>query len=152
MKIFPLSTMTMKKKTSTKGLIKVFKKSLMKKFSLSPSEIKKFQGFEYILIIKSFTDKCIRLTLYPLENKQVCKLIVKDSNLNDDLFHKLSEYLNQCYVIHAPGLIEHNEEFIFECYLKLDIDSPEKNKLENFMNNIKKSSTFFYIKKIKFKN
>lgn len=141
----------MKKGTSTKALIKVHKKSLMKKFSLSSLEIQKFQEFKYILIIKSLTDKCIRITLYPLENRNVIKLKIKDSSLNDGIFYELSEFLKYYDVIHTSGLLELEKEFLFECYCKLDLDSPKLNELENFINNIKKSSTFFNIEKIKFK-
>ncbi|MFX1276006.1 MAG: hypothetical protein ACFFAT_13245 [Promethearchaeota archaeon] len=129
----------------------VLKKSLLKKFALSFSEIQKFQQFRYLLIIKSFTDKSIRITLYPLKNKDVIKLNIQDSDMFEDIFYKLTDFLKNYEIIHNSGLIEFNNYFIFECYLKLDLESPEINQIEKFLDNIKNSTTLFSIEKIKFK-
>ena len=141
----------MKKKTPNKVLIKPFKKSFMKKLSLTLQEIQEFKKFNYILIIKSIISKSIRITLYPLENRSVFKLKIKDSTIFDDMLHKLLEFLKHYEVIHTSGLIEIEKKYLFECYFKLDLNSPKLNELEIFINNIKKSSTFFKIEKIKFK-
>jgi len=141
----------MKKDSTTKAQIILIKKSLLKKFSLTDTDIKKFQLFNYLLIIKSLTTKAIRITIYPLENRDVSKLTIKDPNNNENMFLKISEFLKKYNVIHTSGLIELDKNLLFECYLNEGLDTPELKDLKVFLDNIKSSNTSLNFEKIKFK-
>jgi len=103
------------------------------------------------LIIKSLTTKSIRITIYPLENRDVLKLTIKDPNNNENMFLKISEFLRKYNVIHTSGLIEVDKNLLFECYLNEGLDTPELNDLKVFLANIKSSNTSLNFEKIKFK-
>ena len=141
----------MNKDSTTNAQIKKIKKSLLRKFSLTHSEVQKFQSFNYLLIIKSLTNKSIRITIYPLENRDVLKLAIKAPNDHEKMFLKISEFLKNYEIIHASGLIEINKNLLLECYIKGRLNSQELNHLDVFLNNIKTSNTFLNIEKIKFK-
>lgn len=145
------SSENMNKDTTTNAQIKKIKKSLLRKFSLTNYEAQRFQSFNYLLIIKSLTKKSIRITLYPLENRDVLKLTIKAPNDHENMFLKVSEFLKLYEIIHAPGLIEINSNFLLECYIKGRFNTQELNHLYVFLENIKTPNTFLNIEKIKFK-
>ena len=141
----------MNKDSTTKAQIKKIKKSLLKKFSLTFSEVQKFHPFTYLLIIKSLTKKSIRITLYPLDTRDVIKLTINTPNEHENMFLKVSEFLKKYEIIHTSGLIEIDKNLLFECYLKGNLKTPQINKLEFFVDSIKSPSTLLDIEKIKFK-
>ena len=138
----------MKKKSITDAFVKVIKKSTMKKFSVSLTDIFNEKKYHYILIIKSTTEKCVRITIYPLEDKQIVKLKLRD--IPDIFFNNLSDILKKYDVIHSSGLLEIDGQLFYECYLKIDIESPKIIELKKILDKVKNSSTLFSIEKIKF--
>lgn len=105
------------------------------KINISSLNIKNFKEKQYLLIIQSTIENCIRLSIYPLEKKSVIKITLAGLNQLENAMDELSKILQNFNIIHTSGLILKREEVFYECYLNLNISD---ERIEALKNNIQK--------------
>ena len=83
------------------------------KLSKELRDIDSFKESNKILVIQSTSEKCIRITLYPLKEEAIIKLILIGANISDDSIEKLSTILQNYEIIHTSGLLLKGKELFF---------------------------------------
>ena len=74
----------------------------------------------YLLIVKSATIECIRLTIYPIDREKIIKIILSGTDTTDNFPEILSKILQEFKVLHTSGLLKKGEHLYYECYLNLN--------------------------------
>lgn len=74
----------------------------------------------YLLIVKSATIECIRLTIYPIDREKIIKIILSGTDTTDKFLEILSKILQEFKVLHTSGLLKKGEHLYYECYLNLN--------------------------------
>ncbi len=80
-------------------------------------EDEKLINSKYILVIKSKTPECLRLTIYPIANDRITKIIIKEEDISKAQIDALVDILKDFNILHTSGLTSRGSKLIFECYL-----------------------------------
>ncbi|MBD3342753.1 MAG: hypothetical protein GF353_26890 [Candidatus Lokiarchaeota archaeon] len=107
-------------------------------FNISLASLKKYHGTPYWLIIQSNMEKCIRLTIYPLNKKKITKLILTGKNIDGRKLDDLSEILKSLEIIHTSGILRMGENILYELYLNLSLSEFKEKTKNNTLQRIKK--------------
>lgn len=83
----------------------------------------------YLLIVKSATSECIRLTIYPIDKKIVVKIIISRADTIENYLEHFSKIVQDFQVLHTSGLLKRGEHFYYECYLNLNKSDDEYKDL-----------------------
>lgn len=92
----------------------------------------------YLLIIKSLTEKYIRITVYPVEKKNLVKLLIFSKQKDEKQFPKILELLKNYEIIHTSGLIILENQIYYECYLNMDWETKKYKELKTSLKQMKK--------------
>lgn len=76
--------------------------------------------FPFMLVVKSATEECIRLTIYPIEKEKIIKMLFTGIEVTENFIEILSKILEEIKIIHTSGLLKKGESFNYECYLNLN--------------------------------
>ena len=68
-------------------------------------DLKSFIDSKKVLIIQSTSDKCIRITIYPVQRDAIVKLSLIGANISDDSIEALSSVLHNYNIIHTSVLL-----------------------------------------------
>lgn len=74
----------------------------------------------YLLVVKSATIECIRLTIYPIENEKIIKISLSGTDTIENFIEIVSKILQEFKVLHTSGLLKKGDHFYYECYLNLN--------------------------------
>jgi len=74
----------------------------------------------YLLVVKSATNECIRLTIYPIKTERIVKISLSGTDTTKNFLEILSKILQDFKVLHSSGLFQKVEHFHYECYLNLN--------------------------------
>ena len=143
--------MIMKNISNTNTFVQVLKKSKLKKFSIPLTLFPNNTDYQFVLVITSSTKNYVRISMYPLKNKNITKLKICGEDVTDKFLNNAMGILKKYNVIHTSGLLEVGEQFTYECYLNMDLESSEMKELKKTLDSIINSSTLFSMEKIKIK-
>ncbi|MFX0024851.1 MAG: hypothetical protein ACFE8M_00430 [Candidatus Hermodarchaeota archaeon] len=127
----------MKKDTLTNAIIKENLDPFELNLTQLLSEVKDSQICPYLLIIKSNTEKYVKLTIYPIQYQKIIKLTLKGVNILYKDIEILSKRLQKYNIIHTTGLVSKSKNVIYECYLDLRKIDIKYNELEKSLEKIK---------------
>ncbi len=125
-------------KDLTKAYITSTEKISSYELSKELGEINSFKESNKLLIIQSTSEKCIRITIYPLRNEAIIKLILMGSNISDESIERLSNILQNYEIIHTSGLFIKGKELFYECYLNQELKSEKTDNLKLSLDRFKK--------------
>ncbi len=118
--------------------------SLNVTLNISLSEVKELKNSQYLLIIQSSTQKCVKTIIYPLNKEKIIKISLSGKNVSDEVLEDLSKLLQNYEIIHTSGLLVKRKHIFYECYLNLRLtDSKSKDlkvsldKIRNIFKEIK---------------
>lgn len=74
----------------------------------------------YLLVVKSATIECIRLTIYPIEKEKIVKITLTGTDTTENFLDVFSKIFQDFKVLHSSGLLKKGECFYYECYLNLN--------------------------------
>jgi hypothetical protein len=74
----------------------------------------------YLLVVKSASIECIRLTIYPIEKEKIIKISFSGTDTIENFLDSLSKILQGFKVLHTSGLLKKGDHFYYECYLNLN--------------------------------
>jgi hypothetical protein len=120
------------------------------------SHFQDLEQFSYVLAIQSLSSKCMKLSLYPLKDKKVSKLILygKNTSYSDediseaDISH-LIKLLNEFKIIHTSGLLMKKGRPLFECYLNINLSDTDNSIIQNITQFVNTLNLKLNIEKIK---
>ncbi len=123
------------------------------------SYYKEIAQYKYILVIQSLTQKCMKLTIYPLQDKNVIKLTVygehivkEDKGISDENLSQVLELLSGFLILHTSGLTLKKESLLFECYVKIDLSNTKnfsyKRRIKGFIDNLDLKSKIERVKMV----
>ncbi|MBY9005757.1 MAG: hypothetical protein KGD63_03280 [Candidatus Lokiarchaeota archaeon] len=102
---------------------------------------------KYLLVIKSRTSDCLKLTIYPLNNNRIIKITLREEKISNENVNILINILKNLNVLHTSGLTSKGSNLFYECYLNYDLLEIEDqslgiigisiNKLKDLIKNIK---------------
>ena len=126
----------MPSKNLTNAKIQKNRKKSEINLKISLNEIENLD-YPYFLIIQSTAASCTRLTLYPVNNDKILKLIISGSEVSDKGVEALSNILRNFEIIHTSGLLIKKQQLNYECYLNLTFSDTKYKDLKTSLNNIK---------------
>jgi len=74
----------------------------------------------YLLVVKSASIECIRLTIYPIEKEKIIKISFSGTDTTENFLDRLSKILQSFKLLHTSGLLKKGDHFYYECYLNLN--------------------------------
>jgi hypothetical protein len=123
------------------------------------SHFKDLSQFKYILVIQSLSLKCMKLSIYPLQDKNVIKVILyqkeslrDDKSISEAEIARIINELNKVKIIHTSGLLMKKGKPIFEAYLNINLSKIHNSIIQNvdqFINSLNLKISFEKIKLMK---
>ena len=98
--------------------------------------------YPYFLIVQSYMDKCIRISIYPIEKEVIIRIYLSGSSISSNSTAKL---LQDFKIIHSTGFLFKGEDFHYECYLDL---GPSDSKIKDLKASLDKIRNIFKVVKI----
>ncbi|TFF98872.1 MAG: hypothetical protein EU547_00235 [Promethearchaeota archaeon] len=101
--------------------------------------------FKYILIIESLSPRCLKLSIYPINEENVAKFTFYGRNIpheeksSEEKISQIIKLLSQFKVIHTSGLIIKKEKTFFECYLNINLSNIKNSiihRIKRFANSL----------------
>jgi len=105
---------------------------------LLKEDLRSWENSEYILIIKSQTSNCLKLTFYPVKNKIITKITIFGQKFTNNQINKIIEIIKDLNIIHTSGLTAKEDKFFYELYLDLNLSEAEDFYNKNFEKSLKK--------------
>lgn len=100
------------------------------KFFISKNKISNFDRCPFFLIIQSYTDKYIRITIYPITKSKILKISFLGKKILKNTFDQFLNLIKTFDIIHTSGLISKGDKIFYECYLNHNL-----HEIENSINN-----------------
>lgn len=120
------------------------------------SRYRDLEQFKYILVIQSTSSKCMKLSIYPLKNKRITKLILCGENISPSKkdiseadVSRIIKLLNEFNIIHTSGLLMKKGRPLFECYLNKNLSKTNNSIIQNITRFVKPLNLKLKIEKIK---
>jgi len=124
----------MNNKNLTEAHIQETEKKDIINLDIRISDDKNFKKKPYVLVIKSFKENCIRITLYPIKISNLIKISLSGINIPNDAIKELARLFQDFEIIHTSGLLQKGNEFYYECYLNFSISDTKTKLLETSLN------------------
>ena len=129
----------MKDPNLTSAQIKEISISQTKNIELSLTQIDDIENYNYMLIIRSETNRYTRITIYPLKKHKIIKLTLRDIKKIDENAEIFSKNLQKYGIIHSTGLVMIEGLVILECYLNMSLNEEKYKDLIFFLDKNKKN-------------
>ena len=129
----------MKDPNLTSAQIKGINISQTTNIELSLTHIDDIENYNYMLIIRSETDRYTRITIYPLKKNKIIKLTLRDLKKIGEYAEDFSKSLQNYDIIHSTGLVMVEGLVILECYLNLSLNEEKYKDLKFFLEKNKKN-------------
>lgn len=108
---------------------------------LSLTHIDNIENYNYLLIIRSETNKYTKITIHPIKKQKIIKLTLYGLKKIDEYTVAFSKRLQKYGIIHSTGLFKIDGLLFLECYLNLSLNEEKYKDLKAFLdknkNNIK---------------
>lgn len=101
------------------------------------SDYDNLNKFKYLLIIKSKTSECLRLTIYPINKDKITKITISGEKLSNKDVERLINTLRTFQILHTSGLINKDNKLFYECYLNNALLETENLSSEEIEESIK---------------
>ncbi len=88
--------------------------------NVSLSNILDSKNEPYLLVVKSATIECIRLTIYPIEKEKIVKISLTGTDSTDNFLEITSKILQNYNVLHSSGVFKRGDHIHYECFLNLN--------------------------------
>ncbi|MFX1313377.1 MAG: hypothetical protein ACFFHD_12295 [Promethearchaeota archaeon] len=136
----------------TKAQIQHISQFPKKALNISQDELKNLKNCEYLLLIHSFTEESLRLTIYPINKQKIVKVTLFGDNSPNKIFKKITKILQNFQVIHTSGFLKIEKQLFFECYLNLNLSEEKSKNLKASLDKIKSIFKEIKIEEIRLKN
>jgi hypothetical protein len=130
----------MKPTNLTSAQIKEITNTLTANIELSLTHIDNLENYDYLLIIRSKTNKYTRITIYPIKKQKIIKLALRGIKKIDDYTETLLKKLQEYSIIHSTGLVLIDGLLFFECYLNISLNEEKYAELKFFLDKNKNKS------------
>jgi len=74
----------------------------------------------YLLVVKSASSECIRLTIYPIKKKRIIKIIISEVDIIENFLEHFSKIIQDSQVLHTSGLVKKGKQLYYEFYLNIN--------------------------------
>lgn len=105
---------------------------------LLKTPLKSWPNSKYILVIKSQTSKCLKLTLYPIKKNRISKITIFEEKFTHNQVIKIANIIKDLNIIHSSGLTSKEDKFFYECYLDFNLQKTKGFNKTNFENSLEK--------------
>ncbi|MFO8019299.1 MAG: hypothetical protein R6U96_11730 [Promethearchaeia archaeon] len=83
----------------------------------------------YILIIKSYTKSYLKITIYPLGEKKVVKILMISEEKDEEILCNAIDILKKYEIIHTSGLMMIKNQIYHECYINMNRETKKYKEL-----------------------
>jgi len=87
---------------------------------VSFSDIISSKEAPYLLVVKSASSECIRLTIYPIKKKRIIKIKLSGAETIENFLEHFSKIIKDFEVLHTSGLMKKGEHLYYEFYLNVN--------------------------------
>ena len=129
----------MKDSNLTTAQIKENNSSQTISIGLSLTHIDNIENYNYLLIIRSKTNRYTKITIYPIEKQKIIKLTIRGLKKIDEYTEAFSKKLQEYGIIHSTGLVSIEGLLFLECYLNLSLNEEKYKDLKIYLNKNKKN-------------
>ena len=130
----------MKNPNLTSAQIKEITTSQTTNIELSLTQIDNIEKYNYLLIIRSETNRYMRITLYPIKKQKIIKLTLCGLKEIDEDIEEFSRRLQKYGIIYSTGLVMIEGFFYLECYLHISLIEEKYKDLKNYLDKNKNKS------------
>ncbi|MBY9021509.1 MAG: hypothetical protein KGD67_10640 [Candidatus Lokiarchaeota archaeon] len=130
----------MKNPNLTSAQIKEITTSQTTNIELSLTQIDNIEKYNYLLIIRSETNRYTRITLYPIKKQKIIKLTLCGLKEIDEDIEEFSRRLQKYGIIYSTGLVMIEGFFYLECYLHISLIEEKYKDLKNYLDKNKNKS------------
>ncbi|MFX1390406.1 MAG: hypothetical protein ACFE9Z_10115 [Promethearchaeota archaeon] len=105
--------------------------------NISLEKFKDLEKYPFLLIIQSFIENSIKISIYPLEKDKITKITFLSIKFSEEIYDLIKRILQKFQVIHTSGVLFVGEHLYYECYLNLSLAESRAMKLNKTLENIK---------------
>lgn len=124
----------------TSGQIKEMITSQTANIQVSLTKIDNIEKNNYLLIIKSETNRYTKITIYPIKKQKITKITICGLKEIDEFIEDFSKKLQEFGIIHSTGLVMIEGLFYFECYLHISLNDEKYKDLKIYLDKNKNKS------------
>ena len=129
----------MKDSNLTSAQIKEISSSQTINIELPLAHIDNLENYNYLLIIRSETNRYTKITIYPIKKQKIIKLTLRGLKKKEEYIEIFSKRLQEYDIIHSTGLVMIERLLFFECYLNLSLNEEKYKDLKTFLDKNKKN-------------
>ena len=129
----------MKDSNLTSAQVKEISTSQTTNIELSLTHIDNIENYNYLLIIRSETNRYTKITIYPIKKQKIIKLTLRGLKKKEEYIEIFSKRLQEYDIIHSTGLVMIERLLFFECYLNLSLNEEKYKDLKTFLDKNKKN-------------
>ena len=129
----------MKDPNLTSAQIKAISFSKTINIELSLTHIDNIDNYNYLVIIRSETNRYTKITIYPIKKQKIIKLTLRGLKKNEEYIKIFSKRLQEYGIIHSTGLVMIERLLFLECYLNLSLNEEKYKELNFFLDKNKKN-------------
>jgi len=117
--------------------VKRINSKLQDVLSIPLSDVENLEDSQYLLVIQSNTKEFSKITIFPLKREKIIKVVLKGINMIEENIDIMINELQNFELIHTSGLIQKDEEIMYECYLNLSSNDYKYKDLKVSLDKIK---------------
>ncbi len=116
------------------------------------SKFKNLNKYDNLLIIQTVIENSIKLTIYPINKKNIIKVSLFGLKLSKKILKEITKLLQKFQVIHTSGFLKIKGHIYYECYLDLSLSDKKSGSLRTSLDKINSIFKEINIEEIKLNN